>query len=388
LLGLVSFKVEIKLRAAQFSLWLLAACSTLGPLQAHGQFVNVPELARHRTEVEIDSTLRSLKEQKVSGARILLVSPFGRTVEVLRKAKARGIECLLIITLTADEFFASGTSKRTSSVPQVYTVPPFSALSSANVFHHLSELVSELDKHNVKLLGFEITNEFNSGAFNGDLPLLSKGMLLNEFNKDKQPFWLDYTVGMKKIVSTIRDLKQLVRQSVSNKETPIILGGLARPSSSWIEKKGIVLIEPDLALRTLEEIGVDSYVDGYAVHLYPPVKSISGLGEYQQMREYVDARLGEVLRITGSKKPLWVTEWGFPQIYSSNRTRLFGEFQGVLASSRFCNSLGPAFVYDWDENERFRIWNGGLQIPLEGYFIHGKSEPRRLPCVGETSHPP
>jgi hypothetical protein len=53
------------------------------------------------------------------------------------------------------------------------------------------------------------------------------------------------------------------------KKSTIILGGLARPETKWVKKVGAILIEPDLALKTLRDIGIDNSVDAYAIHIYP-----------------------------------------------------------------------------------------------------------------------
>jgi hypothetical protein len=239
-----------------------------------------------------------------------------------------------------------------------------------------SEVVDMILARNLKLSGIQVDNEFNSAAFNGDLPLVSGGAILGEENHQQYAFWTNFHGGMVKLVAVLRVVSTSLKKSDAYKNVPVVLGGLARPTNTWLRNVDASLVEPSLTLRTLRSLGADVYVDAYAIHIYPQVSRSKWTTPTSEIRDYVNKRMLEVTEVTGLQKQWWITEWGFAST-DFNRGRcaepdprlpLFLEFARVIADSSWRSLIKTTFIYDWDESRNFRIWDGRSVLCTYDFF--------------------
>jgi hypothetical protein len=330
-------------------------------------------------------TINDIALAGAKSLRMMLVSPFPRSVEIMAEMKTKGIGTLLMVPLTLDEYYPPNIAKRKGQPPHVYTLPPLSQIDIAKVEVVWTNTLRRLSAAGITLHGVQIENEFNSGIFNGDLPLLSDGVVVNASNYRQFDFWPQYEAGMRKLVEVIRIIRTSLAATDLYKDVPVVLGGLARPSEIWSQHIGNILVEPDFALRTLLNLGIDQLVDAYAIHLYPQVPVQHWSYPQEIIAEYVNRRMDQVVSVSGWSKPWWITEWGFAlrkdiklNRYSPDpRLPLFYAFNNFIRNSRYSKLFGPTYIYVWDENPNFRIWDGkrvlGISVFFENLIKHQSS---------------
>lgn len=365
-------------RAVLF-VWLLFFFCGLSFAQVDGSGatpgVNRPAIAWLKPDAEWQRAVDAMSDNGVKSLRMMLVTPYENSFKVIAYCNQKGIDVLLMVPLTLDAYYALPVSRRLGN-KSLYTVPHLSALDISSFESRWGEVVKTLSLRNLRVKAVQIDNEFNSAAFNGDLPLVKGGAILTDQTYQEFSFWKDYQAGMRKLTQVLRIVSNSLRGSEYFKDVPIVLGGLARPTTAWIRNVDGSLVEPGLALRELIALGADRYVDFYAIHLYPQVPRDQWAEPAAAIREYLDERMTEVVAAGGATKVWWITEWGFarrnedPIKCTSRDLRLplFKAFQEVIAKSRWTQLVGPTFIYDWDESVRFRIFDGSRVLCTKDYF--------------------
>lgn len=335
--------------------------------------------------------LDAMRAEGVNSVRLMLVNPFQNSLGVMKSARDRGMSVLLLIPTSLDAYHDANVAKRQGRPPHIYTLAPLSQVVYQKFSDIWLDMLKQIESSNIVLAGVQIENEFNSGAFNGDLPIFEGGASVNLSNYRDFSFWPRYKAGMAKLVDLLRFVRGSLRASAQLKEVPVVLGGLAHPSAVWNRNVGNVLVDPDLALRTLIELGVDQYVDAYAIHLYPQVSRREWLRPRDVISAYINRELAPLLVLSGRAKKWWVTEWGFAKRFDVKpsldgrdpRLPLFVEFRDALKSGRYSKFIGRDYIYDWSESSRFSIWDGKTVLGVHGFLQDDQVTPVELPATGK-----
>lgn len=335
--------------------------------------MNRPALAWIQDEREAFAILDAMASQGVPSVRIMLVPPLDRVTRLIERSNALGIKVLLMVPLTLPEYYPPGTRTRGGRA-HIYNVPPLSSLDVDRFSERWRGALALFDSRSLKIHAFQIDNEFNSSVFNGDFPLLDEGVVVERGSEGGSVFWKQYLNGMRKIVAAASVVSKIVRGHEAYRAVPILLGGLARPESRWVKSVGVVLVEPDLALRTLRDMGIDDYIDAYALHIYPGAPPLGSASSEDHMTRYIDERMSQVVSVARPDKPWWITEWGFAIqeekfqgcVKGDARRPLFEAFSVALAGSRWARLVRESYIYDWEESARFRVWNDG-QVLCSSY---------------------
>ena len=291
---------------------LLAIFAVSSPVQALDLGgVNSPQLVWQKDPAGRRETIDAERASGLSAARIMLVNPFDQFVDIGGYASSKSFGILLMMPLTIAPYYRPETPKREGKPPHIYSLLPLSRLDSDRVLKIWTKTLTDMAAQDVRLKGVQIDNEFNSAVFNGDLPIIEGGATLTFKNYREFSFWPRYEQGMRNLVDVLRIVKTALLESPAYKNVPVVLGGLARPADNWNRNVGNVLVEPDLALKTLLDLGADRYVDAYAIHLYPQVPRQQWDRPHDAIAQYVERRMSQVIAIAGDSKPWWITEWGF-----------------------------------------------------------------------------
>jgi hypothetical protein len=301
----------------------------------------------------------------VSGARairMMLVPPFSRSLDVVAYCNERNLPVLLMIPLGLEQFYSADVHPRSGN-GQLYDVRPLSRLDMDKFLHHWSTIAGEIHARRLKVMAIQIGNEFNSADFNGDLPLVKGGAILHDRSYREYNFWDAYETGTKKLVEASRIVALTKQESNQLADTVIVLGGLARPNTDWLKHVNASLVEPNVALRTAISLGIDRYVNAYGAHIYPDLHADDLLYPDKKIAAQIDAYMTPLTAVNQQSKYWWITEWGFrqrkgPDGRPLSRLPLFQAFVRALAQSRWASLVQATFIYDWDENRLFRIWDG------------------------------
>jgi hypothetical protein len=161
----------------------------------------------------------------------------------------------------------------------------------------------------VRLAGFELGNEINTSRFNGDLPAPGSGRVLGlaDLNNPKDPEGLAIAAGFRTYIQVAATLKDIVEHSKLNQRTPIVAAGMppwGEPGpKSWDGQLAVSL--PD-AIKFLRQNGLDKFVDGYGVHVYP------GFDPSRTVATRIASLGQDVFSECRPEKPCWLTEYGIP----------------------------------------------------------------------------
>jgi hypothetical protein len=373
--------------ASPLALWVNAAVAANG-LTFIG--VNRPGLPWLTPDAAWRRTVDRIAANGGRGVRMMLVPPFQTSLDVIAYSNQKGVDVLLVVPLTLDVFYQPGMVRRPGN-NSLKSIARISQLDTQLFLKHWSETFARLAARNLRLQGVQVANEFNSCDFNGDAPLIKGGAIVSTRTHRNYAFWNHYVAGMGKLVEALRIVKVSLTATPLYKDVPVVLGGLARPSTTWLKSVDASLVEPDLALKTLIDLGADRYIDAYAIHLYPRVPAAEWSSPHVAIARHVEEHMAQVVAVTGgtANKPWWITEWGFKRHQinpgpkgADSRLPLFRAFPQVLAQSRYAPLFGPTFIYDWDESENYRIWDGRSVLGTTDFFPPPARSPARpLPAA-------
>jgi hypothetical protein len=234
---------------------------------------------------------------------------------------------------------------------------PLSELNPEEFIAGVKPMLDQLEAAGVRLTGMELGNEINTSLYNGDLPGPGSGRMLGlaELNKSNDAEASVVAAGYRNYIKIAAALKDLRDHSKLNQHTPIIAAGmanLAKQGSKSADGKLEVSL-PD-AIRFLHENGLDKYVDGYAVHLYP------GLDPTRTTEVRIASLGQDVFAECRSEKPCWLTEWGIPNanqrgepdrcpIDETKRLQVIKELRGAFQHFVNQGRLAGIIYYDWSD---------------------------------------
>jgi hypothetical protein len=171
---------------------------------------------------------------------------------------------------------------------------------STKVFQKFVDL---LDSNGIQVAGFELDNEINWAAFNGEFPLPGQGRVFTLQDLNKDPEARQIAKGFLQYIKILAVLKEVRGASSLNRNAPIISAGLANfvpPGMESENREDAVTI--NATLKFLRQHGSDDFVDAYGVHVYPQA------GSSAELKSYLEAH---VVTECTTAKPCWITEWGF-----------------------------------------------------------------------------
>lgn len=230
---------------------------------------------------------------------------------------------------------------------------PLSQLDPHEFAAWFKPMLDHLEASGVRLRAFELGNEINTSGYNGDIASPGTGRVLGlaDLNNAHDPEASAVAAGFRNYLKILAMLKDLRDHSALNRTTPILLGGLADwglpGPKAWDGKLGVSL--PD-TIAFLRQNGIDKFVDGYGVHVYPtgdPQASVAArVAELDRKRIFSEC---------GPRaKPCWLTEWGIsnasrtcPLDDSKRLPAIEGE-RGALAQFVQQGRLAAAIYYTWD----------------------------------------
>jgi Glycosyl hydrolase catalytic core len=190
----------------------------------------------------------------------------------------------------------------------------------------LTPQLAALDAAGVTLQAIELSCEFNTSGFNGNLPEPGSGRVLglSDLNNPNDAEGRAAAASYLAYLKILAVLKVGRDHTQANRTTPVISGGLANVGMPEPQSynKLLAVSMPD-TIEFLRQHGLDDLVDGYGVHIYPsgdPRQSISDRIAKLRSLYLPNCRQGT--------KPCWVTEWN---IDNSNKSCPLDETQRVRA---------------------------------------------------------
>jgi len=193
---------------------------------------------------------------------------------------------------------------------------PLSAADPKQFRNSFALILARLEAKGIKLTAFELGNEINLSGTNPEFPLPGKGiqLSLNDLYHDKEGQQI--AKGYLQYLKILSVLKEIRDQSKLNQHTPILTAGLGNYEQADgplpNRPKGDI-VSINSTIEYMRAHGLDSLVDGYAVHIYPwgngPGDASAAAGRKTRLENF-DLQECKPIDSKGGK-PCWITEWGF-----------------------------------------------------------------------------
>jgi hypothetical protein len=216
--------------------------------------------------------------------------------------------------------------------------------------------LAALDAAGVSPIAVEVGNEINISAFESSLPIVLGGEMVEVGGLVRRPYAETFGRALDRYVEALRETKAVL----AGRTVPVLLASLVRPESDWAAANGVSAVAPELAMRMLVERGAHRVADGLAVHLYPQVGARDEDPDISVGRAVAQA-FDPLVREAGPDRVWWITEWGFARAVGRDsglelprRARMLA-FVRAIEARREAALMGPAFLYDFSEDELFRI---------------------------------
>jgi hypothetical protein len=303
------------------------------------------------SEVARDAVIPQLQAAGVHLVRFGL-QPDAQSMAFARALNAAGIKIDLIVPPQ----YPPDAPKRAydaAQYPQMWGGHPLSYADPQRSSQYFQTLLGMLDANGIQLAGLELGNEINWTAFNQDFPLPGKGMVFGLADLQTDPEAEQIAKGYLQYLKVLAVLKQARDGATLNRNTPIILGGLAGGGPEGPEANSrLDKVSIDATLDFMRAHGLDNLVDAYGIHIYPRSQDPAALP--QDITQY-DA--GEC-RAAGQAggKPCWVTEWGVGNnqqtcpLDESKRLPLIQAFNQEFETLNAQGRVAVVIYFSWDSS--------------------------------------
>lgn len=241
----------------------------------------------------------NLDDMAANGVKTLRISLFPNSVDFVVDAYRHGISSVVIV------YPFTGASIKWQGP---WGAAPLSRLDPQEFIAGVTPLLNKLEAAGVRLAAIELGNEPNGGGFNGDIASPGSGRVLGlaDLNNPNDAEARPIAAGFRVYVKIMAALKDIRDHSKHNQQTPIITAGMANwgpPRAKAFNNGGVAVSLTD-NIEFLRQNGIDKYVDGYGVHVYPDA----------DLRKPVVTRIASLEQLLFAActraKPCWLTEWG------------------------------------------------------------------------------
>lgn len=358
---------------------ILLAMGVVGIARATDVVVGMDLPIVHRLSLpEQDKLLQELHAARVPVIRTWVTDD--QSYEFIRKAYSLGMK----VELTVPIQFRDGAQKRApvADLPHMYSNPPLSAADPEKTGAMFQEQMDKLEAMSLQFVAIEVGNEQNNAGFNGEFTVHdapgAKNMSLYDLKHD--PEGQKIAAGFQNYVRVIAAVKQVRDRSRLNRDTPVILGGLADngQEKEWPDARASG-VSIKAAIGFMRENELDQVVDAYGIHVYPGINGPGQRGPMEARRRWLAETALSECQPAGRGKPCWITEWGVKNpdqscpSDESARTVLVREFMANIRPYADQKRVLGLMYYYWRDRP-----NAPSTDPLSVFRCGALTEPGRL----------
>jgi hypothetical protein len=356
-------RTRARLACALAALWAFA----LAPPPADADDVFPDRIGINRVNLAWLSRadqMRVLKEMAASGithVRLSLSRPVEKSIEALETADRLGLKILIEIQLGNKDYYPADVAPRTG-FGRIWDVRRLSDLDLDLYRAHLRSVLRRIDGMGIRIDAVEPGNEINYSAYNGDLVVYEKPGRQTPRSVSEVANRSAFERGLDAYVGAVRITREELRATVHSRGAVLISAGLSDVSADEADYRGMERLDPGAVVSLLRERGIDAFIDGYGIHVYPGRKGDAAL------TRYVTALL-DFCRPEGEGKPSWVTEWGIANtalscpINDREREGAIRAMRRVFNQGMAERTLEAIFYYDWDTQPVYSVWRCGALSP-------------------------
>jgi hypothetical protein len=277
--------------------------------------------------------------------------PDDKNIRLAKELQDKGVGLVLV---PGAEFLPGAPLRPADAKTHMRSAMPLSWADPERSRVYYQSVFDKLDANGVVLAGVELGNEINWTDFNGDFPVPGQG----------KAFTLDDLSRDPEAQQVARGLLQYLKVLAALKDVPIISAGMAAVTGgAWQQKLRVDGVSIPATYAYLRAHGLDTLVDGYGVHDYPPVVQPGDAAAARQRQAGLDRNIFP----PGNTKPYWLTEWGFSSTAASSdqdqtRARSVAEMRAYFDQLFRQGRLGGIFWYVWNEPDHASIYRDGALL--------------------------
>lgn len=335
------FRVGLLVAAA-----LAAGCTvnaTAQRLMVGMNFTNAGKMSVAQQDVGI-------AQMKAAGVKVVRfgVSADEPGMDLLRRINAAGMK----IDLEVGWVYPKDAPRRAyqpERFPGMWGEVPLSYADVAQSRAAFETLLGLLDENRIVPVAFEMGNEINWTAFNGEFPLPGKGVIFDYEQLSSDPEGRQIAKGYARYVELLKAFREVRDRSKINRETPIITAGLSDPGQARMGTGGKDAVTINATIQYFRAHGADQYVDGYGIHLYP----WQGTAQQRKTALVNNGVAACGTGAPGQAKPCWITEWGLnnkdmgcplnDQARATEAKETMGNYRELARQGR----VVAAIYFDW-----------------------------------------
>lgn len=379
---------QIAVMGRRLAKWLTALALAAGLAWGSVAAVEVPACRLDANELpktlgvvrmnlyRIDSwqqVIDSMADSDVKAARFALKGDFDKSFETVKYARAKGIDVLVEVSLVQPELQLPTEHPRSGggNLKDQYGL---SGLDLAHYESVIRRFVEQLDNAGVTVTALEVGNETNWADFNGDLPILDRGIVFRDMD-ELGTARSGFVTGMNKYAEAVRITRRVLDESKLQKNVKLISAGLVAKNTQddmgrWYVQSGGTVVAVELMNRIYDQMGISRLFDGRGIHIYPKV-NVNRFDENEACDEIQATVAAAAEACSPVGEPCYVTEWGFNSDHdgcdgSDPRMPLFTDFLSALSRHK---NITAAYLFTWDDGKvqkgkQKKIWRCGKASPV------------------------
>ncbi|TDQ83362.1 hypothetical protein A8950_1648 [Dongia mobilis] len=327
----------------------------------------------------IRATMAEIAAAGFGSVRIGYKNPVEGTFRALDAAKQAGLEVLVTVPLIDGAVAAAGAQPRPKN-RHFFAAYGLSQIDLARFDARLGLLLERIAEADLPVIGLEIGNEPNWSGYNGDLPVLDGGQVV-----DSPAAWPAETRrrverGLDLYAATIERTQQMLAANPRLSHIRLVTAGLADINTDFIHRVGATYVVPEAFNAWVAGRGLFTRVDAIGIHLYEPLRAAQVTGDRDQM---IARQLDSCGREPFALRPCWITEFGaaLPKEEcapdDARRIALMQPLFGYLDRAENATRVPVGFYYDWNEDAGFSLKRCGQPTELT----------RNLPRGGNAHQP-
>jgi hypothetical protein len=301
-----------------------------------------------------------VEQLKRSGVRFVRTSlrPDDKNMNLAKELQAAGIGLVLVM---GPVYAPNAQARPADEMRHMRSAMPLSSADPERSRAFYQTVFDKLEERGVVLAGVEVGNELNWCDFNGDFPIPGEGRAFTLEDLSRDPEAKRIAQGFLQYLKVVAALKDVRDHSKLNKRAPIISAGMAAAANAqWLQSLKVDAVSIPATYAFLRAHGLDTLVDGYGVHDYPPVVKPGDKAAIAQR----NAQLDQLVFAPDNAKPYWLTEWGFGSGAATSaqdryRARSVGEMRAYFIQLSRQGRLGALFWYVWNEPDHDSIYRQG-----------------------------
>ncbi|MGA0900659.1 MAG: hypothetical protein ACO3SO_09665 [Luteolibacter sp.] len=323
--------------------------------------------------------LDAMKKAGCGWVRLSLIYPTNmdkNLFALLQHCNKLDIKVLMVIEQGRPQLYPAGTKRRPGSEPPGQPAWPCYRLSELDLKKaeaHLRRFFAELRARKIRIHAFELFNEINWFAFNGDLPLVEGGLMIDEKTDWDHPVFVQYREGLDRVgrlTKTLHDLNKWIFKG----EPEIISAGLVAYDTmniGWMKKVKGCIVDQKLTLQLLhgshpKQKGTTNwlkYVDGIGMHIYPATVDLNPKTALAEIAADLDPC--RTVPGIGSAKPFWITECGYSiSKFGNDERRRYNQhtvFYNALDAYDRDGSIKAVMQFGWSKEttSSYAVWDHG-----------------------------